>query len=164
MITAAEPSTLPLLEFLYNNDLDKVLEADHICFKCASTGEYDAMRHMLEFSPQFCYMHQSFISGRRVAYFRFTEGFPFGERSISYLELSDKKPDEDEVAGFHHIELYPVTGTLQQLIAMINEKHVAGALKERPHHTTYDVTLHNGFIIRLCDVPLIQKIAQEITQ
>jgi hypothetical protein len=77
---------------------------------------------------------------------------------IWFLELSDQKPDGSQKSGFDHIEIYPTTGTVQDLANDLESKGVQLRKVERPHHTTIDGHLPGGFLIRLEPEALIEKI------
>ncbi len=128
---------------------------DHIGFKCTSSDEYETLRKMLE--PESRFVYQSFISSRRIAVIRLKHTFhtPLGE--VSVLELSDQKPDGSQTSGFDHIEIYPVHGTMQSLANLL------GGFEKisRPHHTTYDLKIHDEFKVRLESEALITKIVRE---
>jgi predicted metalloenzyme YecM len=130
-------------------------QADHICYKCGSSGSFEAVRALLESESDFIY--QSLISQRRIAYIKFKKGLETALDTLRYLELSDQKPDGSQEEGFDHIEVFPTQGTYEEMVASLalteNVIHV-----ERPHHTTDDVELEGGFIFRCTRGPLIQKI------
>ena len=64
---------------------------------------------MLEAAPRSAFVYQVQLSGRRVAYVGLREGMVSVNYPILFIELSDKKPDADETAGFHHAEVYTLT-------------------------------------------------------
>jgi predicted metalloenzyme YecM len=132
--------------------------ADHICFKCASSEEFEMMRTMLE--RESVYMFQSFISERRIAYFMLQSGIKSDLGNVHYVELSDQKPDGSQRSGFDHVECYPAPGVSYTLLTERLSK--VGAVKEvkRPHHTTHDLQLETT-IFRCCLEPLADKIKRE---
>lgn len=133
--------------------------ADHICYKCESSLEFEQMRAMFEGESTFIY--QSIISGRRIAIVAFKKPIVTALGEIWYLELSDQKPDGSQVSGFDHIEIYPVEGTMDELAAQIEASGFALEKVERPHHTTYDGRLGDHSKVRLEPEALITKIKSE---
>jgi predicted metalloenzyme YecM len=133
--------------------------ADHICYKCESSLEFEQMRAMFEGESKFIY--QSIISGRRIAIVAFKKPIVTALGEIRHLELSDQKPDGSQVSGFDHIEIYPVDGTMDELAAQIEASGFALEKVERPHHTTYDGRLGEHFKVRLEPEALITKIKAE---
>ncbi|MFA6018455.1 MAG: VOC family protein [Patescibacteria group bacterium] len=77
--------------------------ADHICYKCADSTEFEAIRKMFEFESAFIY--QSIVSKRRIALIKFLVPIKTALGSIDLLELSDQKPDNSQTSGFDHIEM-----------------------------------------------------------
>lgn len=133
--------------------------ADHICFKCGDTEEYEHLRALFESDSE--YIYQSIISQRRIAIIKFTQPIQTRLGAIWYLELSDQKPDNSQARGFDHIELYPTTGTMQALGETLKAQGMPLEIVERPHHTTIDGAIHASFKIRLEPNALIEKIVQE---
>lgn len=135
--------------------------ADHICYKCGSTSEFEEVRAMLEKGAE--YMHQAIISGRRIAYIKLTAPMPTGLGDVWFVELSDQKPDGSQHSGFEHIEVYPAgEGTYDSLLAQWRKNDEQVMHVERPHHVTDEVVLPSGLIVRLEPGPLIEKIKQEL--
>ena len=99
--------------------------ADHICYKCESSEEFESMRKMFESSSVFIY--QSIISQRRIAIVKFLEPIQTSLGPIWFLELSDQKPDGSQKSEFDHIEIYPNTGTMDDLAIAINKTFSAEA-------------------------------------
>lgn len=138
---------------------------DHICFKCASSADFESMRSLLERRPPSAYLYQTYLAGRRVAYIGLLAGLPTSlGGALKCVELADKKPGATEQSGFHHVEIYPVGISRHALVVLLQQAGVNITLKERPHHTTYDIALPDGFLIRITDVPLIRKIAERELQ
>ena len=131
-------------------------KADHICYKCSSSEEFEQLRALFEGSSAFIY--QSIISHRRIAIVKFLEPLPTTLGDISFLELSDQKPDGSQVSGFDHIEIYPTAGTMDSLADSLVSKGFAFEKVVRPHHTTYDGFLEGNFKVRLESEALIEKI------
>jgi len=132
---------------------------DHICYKCGSTEEFEHLRKLFETASHFLY--QSIISGRRIAIIKFRKPFRFEEGSLWYLELADQKPDGSQKSSFDHIELYPKSGTLEDLVRSVEEKGFSCSKTVRPHHTTYDIMLHRRFKLRFEAEPIIEKIKRD---
>lgn len=84
---------------------------------------------------------------------------PLGE--ISLLELSDQKPDNSQTSGFDHVEIYPLSGSMDELAATLASIGTSFEKTVRPHHTTYDMKIHDEFKVRLEDEPLLKKIMRE---
>lgn len=147
--------------FVDTHNLAGQVTIDHICYKCQSSAEYDAIRAMLEQNPPSTFLFQSILSKRRVAYVSLQSGLPIGDQAVMWVELADKRPVEEKLLGFHHIEMYPLNMSYSDLVAKLQSEGETIVLKERPHHTTHDIVLSGGFIVRLTDVPLIRKIVAE---
>lgn len=161
-IAASSPYLEYCNQFIALHKLEAEVIADHICYKCQSREEYEHIRSILEASPSAKYFYQINLSKRRVGYIGLEQSIPLKKGGIKYIELADAKADADEVYGFHHVEIYPLTMTYENFVILLQQRGEEAELKERPHHTTYDITLPNGFIIRLTDMPLIEKIIKEM--
>jgi hypothetical protein len=159
-IVGASPSLEYCDQFIVAHKLEDEVIIDHICYKCQSTEEYEHLRSLLEAGPA-KYLYQVNFSKRRVAYFGLKKSIVIKTGEIKFIELSDKKAGIDEVTGFHHVEIYPLKTSYENLVGLLKQKGENPVLKERPHHTTYDITLSGGFVIRLTDKPLIKKIVEE---
>lgn len=133
--------------------------ADHICYKCASSDEFESMRQLFESSSTFIY--QSIISHRRIAIVKFLEPIQTSLGPIWFLELSDQKPDGSQKSEFDHIEIYPNVGTMDDLAAALESKGEKLEKIIRPHHTTFDAFLEGTFKVRLEPDALIGKIKRE---
>lgn len=133
--------------------------ADHICYKCASSEEFDVMRAMFESNSTFVY--QSIISNRRIAIVKFQVPIETSLGPIWFLELSDQKPDGSQKSEFDHIEIYPKVGSMMNLATALETKGVVGEKIVRPHHTTFDVFIDGSFKVRLEDEALVEKIKRE---
>jgi hypothetical protein len=145
--------------FVAKHRLRDSVVVDHICYKSASSHEFDYLRKLMECDPPSSHLHQVFLSGRRVAYFSLRVGLPVrGCGAVRYIELCDKKPMQEERAGFHHVEIYPSTMPYETLLKQLHDDGVHAVLKRRPHHTTHDLVLPSGLVIRLTDKPLIKTI------
>ncbi len=131
--------------------------ADHLCYKCGSPREFEALRSLFE--GESAYLYQSLISRRRIAVIKFLRPVTTALGDIWFMELSDQKPDGGQVSGFDHIEIYPTSGTVEALAAALEAKGTAFEKVFRPHHTTYDAVIGGTFKVRLEPEALIQKIA-----
>ena len=147
--------------FISKHGLHGKVMVDHLCFKCGSASEYEQVRNMLEATPPSVFVYQVQLSGRRVAYVGLREGIISVNNPIRFIELSDKKPGAEETTDFHHAELYPTTVDYDQLIQSLEDSGETIQRQFRPHHTTHDLVLHGGFILRFTQRPLIEKIVQE---
>lgn len=148
-------------KFINKHELSGKVIIDHICFKCESPLEYDCLRKMLEQDLPSKYFYQVHLSGRRVAYIGLKNGLETTENKVMCIELADKKSVIEDRLGFHHVEIYPISMSYQELVDHLSEKGEKITYKNRPHHTTHDVTLSDDFMIRLTDQPLIKKIIKE---
>lgn len=137
--------------------------ADHICFKCGDSDEFERMRALFEVHNSF--MYQSWISGRRIAIIKLPDPVDTALLPIKYLELSDQKSDGSQVSGFDHIEIVPDGDvnyeSIEKFVEMLNSGGETFLKSERPHHTTYDTTLSSGLKIRIEPEDLIEKIARD---
>ena len=161
LASAAAPFVQQCNAFIAKHGLHGAVMVDHLCFKCGSAAEYEQVRTMLEATPSSAFVYQVQLSGRRVAYVGLREGIVSMNNPIRFIELSDKKPGADETAGFHHAELYPTTADYDQLIQKLEDRGEAIQRQFRPHHTTDDLALPSGFILRFTQRPLIEKIVEE---
>jgi len=152
-----------IIHFLKQYELENIINLDHVCYKCESSSEYDFIRSIIEKSPYSLYLYQSFLSNRRVSYFKLTIPFKTEMGDINFLELADKKPDLDEISGFHHIEIYPVKTSLENILLTLKHNNIIPVFVNRPHHKTYDIKQPN-FIIRITHQPLIQEIFTNETE
>lgn len=144
------------VKFMEDNDAAGIVQVDHFCYKCATNEEFEHLRSLFEFESRFVY--QSIISERRIACIGLQNPLetPFGP--LQYLELSDQRKDGSQKGGFEHIELYPTRVSYDELIETLEGRGVKATKVVRPHHTTYDISLEGGFLIRLEKEALIDKI------
>lgn len=133
-------------------------KSDHICYKCDSNESYEAHRAMLENESD--YVYQSFISGRRIAVIKLKKSISTSLGDIEYLELSDKKPNSPPKEGFDHIEAYPVGQTYDEMVEELSKSENVVKV-ERPHHTTHDIDIGDGFLFRCTQGPLVEKIKRD---
>ena len=144
--------------FAQKHNLVGITQADHICYKCGSTESFEAMRAMFEQNSH--YLYQSIISKRRISIIKLKPGIETALGTIHFLELSDQKPDGSQIDGFDHIEVYGVRISYDDMVAKLatSEKVIK---VERPHHTTHDVEIKDGFLFRCTQEPLVDKIRRE---
>ncbi|MES2007228.1 MAG: VOC family protein [Patescibacteria group bacterium] len=150
----AEPYMALFDAFAKKHDLVGQAQADHLCYKCGSRGTFEQLRTMFEKAG--CWIYQSPITGRTIAYVGLKRPFRTMLGDIRYLELSDQKPDFTQRTKFDHVEVYPLHRTYEDMVAElgVSEKVV---LEERPHHTTHSVDI-GGFLFRCTVGPLVDKI------
>ena len=130
-------------------------QADHICYKCDSKESFERMREMFETASE--YVYQTIISKRRIAIIRFKKGIETSLGTINFLELSDQKPDNSQHDSFDHIEAYAVGRSYDDMVKEFEASEKVIKV-ERPHHTTHDIDIGNGFLFRCTQGPLIEKI------
>lgn len=143
--------------FVQKHKLSGRALADHICYKCESSEEFESIRKLFELES--IYVHQAIISGRRIAYIKLKQGITSSLGEISFLELSDQKPDNSQTSGFEHIEIYAVGRTYDEMVSEFEKTEEVKKI-ERPHHSTHDIKVP-GFIIRCTHEPLAIKIARD---
>ncbi len=105
------------------------------------------------------YIYQSIISKRRIAIVRLKRGIETSLGTINFLELSDQKLDNSQTDGFDHIEVYALLRTYHEMVEELAVSEVVVKV-ERPHHTTHDIDIGEGFIFRCTEGPLIEKIKE----
>jgi len=136
-------------------------KADHLGYKCADSAEFEALRALLENHSTFVY--QSIVSKRRDAIIKFLAPLPSVLGEVFYFELADQKPDGSQTSGFDHIEIYPTSGSVEDLVNELATKGMVLEKIERPHHVTFDGVIADNFKVRLEAEALIEKIkAKEI--
>jgi len=143
--------------FVKKHSLGGIAKADHICYKCSSSESFESIREIFESESKFIY--QSIISGRRIAIIGLFEDIDSSLGKISYLELSDQKVDGSQKEGFDHIEAYPIKGTYKEMIDKLKSEKIKEVV--RPHHTTHDIDIGDGFLFRCTTEPLLEKIKRE---
>ena len=142
--------------------MNPAARADHVCYKCADSGEFEHVRALFECRSQFVY--QSEIAGRRIAIIKFREPIATALGEIWFFELSDQKPDGNQKSGFDHIEIYPVVGEAETLVEQLSGNGAIFTKTVRPHHTTFDTAIAEGFGVRLEAGPLLETIKREMSQ
>jgi predicted metalloenzyme YecM len=159
IIEKIQERVLEVDDFCYKYGLVGLVKVDHIGIKCSSNDIYERQRKIFEHSSRFIY--QSIISKRRISVIGLDHGIYTSVGTVDYLELSDQKPDASQVDVVDHIRILPIGISYDELCNYLNEKGIS--LKEvvRPHHTTHDIVLQSGFIIRLTQEMLVNKIKRE---
>lgn len=145
--------------FCLDSNLVGKVSADHIGLKCSSAEIYEKQRLVFEFNSRFVY--QSIISKRRISIIGLLEGLPTVVGDLNFLELSDQKPDGTQKDVVDHLEIVPTSISYEELVSIITEKGYM--LKEtiKPHHSTYDVILPSGFVVKLSREMLVDKIKRD---
>lgn len=131
------------------------MEADHLCFKCGSKESFEQIRTILE--TESLYVYQSIISKRRIAYVRLKTPIETFLGPIKYIELSDQKPDLSQKEGFDHIEAFPLEESYEAIADEVAKSETVSEFK-RAHHHGYDIDISEGFLFRITQGPLIDKI------
>ncbi len=132
--------------------------ADHICYKCSSSEEYEKIRSWFEEEGVFIY--QTEISGRRIATIKLKQPFLTGWGPIEYLELSDQKPDGSQKSCWDHIEIR--TWYYDRTVNEVKQAGIDVMHKIRPHHATHEIALPNGFKFVFTNNMLVDKIISEM--
>jgi predicted metalloenzyme YecM len=135
------------------------VHADHIGLKASSADVYEKQRRLFEFGARFVY--QSIISKRRISVIGLASGLPTAVGTLNFLELSDQKPEGTQKDSIDHLEIIPVTISYEDLVSVIGKSGYMVKETVKPHHTTYDVILSSGFIVKLSREMLIDKIKKE---
>lgn len=146
-------------DFIRNCDLLGKVSADHICVKCSSNEVYERERKLFEFDSRFVY--QSIISKRRISIIGLSKGLATVVGNLNFLELSDQKPDGSQKDCVDHIEIIPAGISYEELISKVKTKGYSVIESIKPHHSTYDVILPSGFMIRLSQEMLVNKIKRD---
>ena len=133
--------------------------ADHIGYKCDSTAVYEQMRSLFETNST--YIYQSLISERRISIIKLKKPFVTMLGEISYLELSDQKPNGSQKNGFDHVEIYPSEMSLEKLVQFVQTQGERGEASIKLHHSTHNFSLIPGFTLKIESCELIQKIKDE---
>ena len=157
--TLAGVAFTPLEEFAARHDLHTKTATDHLCYKCGSQQEFETLRAMLEGESE--YVHQAFISGRRIAYIKLKKPVETALGPAAFLELTDQKPNGTQRSGFDHIEMYPTGVSYEELVEHLQSRGEEVKKIVCPHHTTDEMTLVGGFLVKLEAEPLIEKIKRE---
>ncbi len=138
--------------------------ADHLCYKCGTNEEYQALRTMLQGASEFLY--ESKIprdgSGRPISIIRLLHPFPTRLGEISDIELAAPKPNEVGKARgkFDHIEFYPTAegDTALDLSLHLEELGMEFTRSGNDHHPTYDSFIASGLKIRIENGPLVETV------
>lgn len=151
---------------------------DHLGFKCGSVREYEEIRSRFEEHLDGWrasrFIHQSIISGRRVAVIGLVDPIPTALGVLRVLELSEPKAMKAERYGFDHLEIRTALVSTRIAAEVFNATQVHYGFgqfvrKDRPHHATWDAEIPGdavrdrpSFVLRLTDDALIEKIGQEM--
>lgn len=146
-------------DFCDKYQLVSKVKPDHICIKCSSKEIYESSRALFEFESD--YVYQSIISKRRISVIGLRTKVPTTLGEISYLELSDQKIDNSQDDRVDHIEIVPTVFSYDELVNYLKDQSVEMKEVTRPHHSTHDIVLPSGFIIRLSHEMLVDKIKRE---
>ncbi|MEK6934807.1 MAG: VOC family protein [Nanoarchaeota archaeon] len=154
--------------FLQENELIRRVQADHICYKCRNSESFIAIRSLFE-SPHESdaagsRINQSYISKRRIALITLNKLIETSVGNIGLLELSDQRPDGSQEEGFDHIEIYAKRGTYDELVDYLSGRGLEIKKIERPHHTTHDIPISGGFLVRLTRESLYDKVGREVSE
>lgn len=144
--------------FILENNLQDVIVADHICYKCGSNESYEEWRKLFDFEAKNFY--QAIISKRRIATVLFKENIKTEAGGIGYLELSDQKPDGTQTEGFDHIEFVPKNKTTEEVVGILESKNIKVVKDVKPHITQYQINM-GKYNFRLADMRLVDKIKME---
>lgn len=136
-------------------DISK-MEIDHICYKCASSEEFENIKRFFEFEDKFIY--QSIISKRRLAYIGLAEPLHSKFGDIFYFELSDQKPDGSQKSEVEHLEFVPEGISYEEMVNLF--KNGGFLLKEniKPNHTVYEALVPGIGEIKLSHERLVHTI------
>jgi len=156
----AKQSLLAFNEFAIRHKLEGRALPDHLCYKCGSRTSFERLRKMFEDAG--CWMFESRISDRTIAYIRLNFEIPMttGLGEIRYLELCDQKPDRSQRSGFDHVEVYATAMSYEEMVEELAQTEQV-VEKKRPHHSTHDIDVGNGFLFRATHGPLVEKIKNE---
>jgi len=127
--------------------------ADHICYKCSSSREFEDIRQILHSEVEF--EHTSLISGRQITLLKLKRPLPTDLGGIQVVELCDQKPDGRQQSGFAHIEIYSPGRTAHKLAEELVRSGVKLTLNSKPHRTTYEIRFCDAITIRIEDEPLM---------
>lgn len=140
----------------WSNQTNPPAQADHLCYKCSDSTEFEHLRGLFETASDFIF--QSIISGRRIAIIKFKKPLETVLGDVWFLELSDQKTDGSQTGGFDHLEIYPAAGSVEQLVEYLIDQKVPLEKIVRPHHTTYDANIAGSFKVRIEPEALVEKI------
>ncbi|HRH68366.1 MAG TPA: VOC family protein [Flavobacteriales bacterium] len=132
-------------------------ELDHVCYRVADMGRYEALRTMLGRHGTLLGEHS--IGGRPIVTFRLNEPFLFAGRSIEVIELPAPKPGSVYAEGFEHAEFVVDEEPLEfaKRYPLLNWD-LSGASKAM----NADVRLnYNGFSVKFHQRSLADVIADE---
>lgn len=145
-------------EFVTKYSLQDFVSVDHICFKCDSGESFEEWRKVFEREGKNLY--QAIISKRRIATITFKNPINTLAGQINYLELSDQKPDNSQTEGFDHIEFYPKSKSLEEVLEIFESREVSFIKDVKPHITQYIIEV-GKYNFRLASERLVDKIKKE---
>jgi predicted metalloenzyme YecM len=151
----AEKSVKIFDAFVKKHSVQNKIKVDGICYKCGSRETFERIRALFENHSK--YIYQSIISKRRLAYIKLNRNIETTLGLISFLKLSDQKPDNSQTEGFDHIEVYPAIISYDEMVKTLSKSEKVVRV-ERPHHSTDDIEITSDFLIRCSEGPLILKI------
>lgn len=154
----AEPLITRFEAFAQKHELYGQIVPDHIGYKCGSRTSFEKIRALFEQEGSFIY--SSLISGRTIAYVRLKSVIISRYGPVGYLELCDQNSERSQRSGFDHIEAYPTGWSYEDMVSKLGQTEEV-IKKERPHHTTHDIDIGQGFRFRATHEPLIEKIVRE---
>jgi hypothetical protein len=152
---------------------------DHLSYKCVSVREYEDIRSRFEEHLDGWrasrFIHQSIISGRRVAVIGLVDPIQTALGALRVLELSEPKPMRAEAYGYDHLEVavrnvqLRIAAEVFSAVPKATGEPGVFVLKDRPHHATWDAAMPGDeargwppFILRLTSEPLAVKIGHEM--
>ena len=133
---------------------------DHICYKCKTREEFETIRDWYEEYGEWIY--QTEISGRAIATIKLKNPFSLDIGEVWFLELSDQKPDGSQKGAWDHLEVKHEDNQYDWLVDQAGETGLDVIEKKRPHHTTHEVKLENGFKLVFTREMLGEKIKKEM--
>ncbi len=145
-------------KFILDNNLQEIVVADHICYKCGSNESFEDWRKVFETNSKSIY--QAVISKRRIAIITFRDPIKSIAGEINYLELSDQKIDNSQVEGFDHIEFFPKNKNIDEVLKIFEEKNISYEKDVKPHITQYIINV-GEYNFRLAKEKVVDKIKRE---
>jgi predicted metalloenzyme YecM len=156
-VTGIKPYVDKINVFAQKHSLLDAAKVDHFGYKCASKDSFESMREMFEQNSEFVY--QSIISARRIAYIKLKKPISTKLGDILFIELQDQKPDGSQKEKYDHVEAYAMEIPYDEMVKKISELDTVVEIK-RPHHSTHNVDLGDGFSFSCTHGPLLNKIKE----
>jgi predicted metalloenzyme YecM len=157
--TQAEEKIRDFNAFVQQTACHEKIIPDHFGYRCSSHEEFLTLREVL--TSEANYFYQSIIAGRPIALFKLTKALQTTAGILSFLELSDQKPDGSQKSGFDHVEFFPKEADVGDLVTFFQTRGIVFTKAERPHHPTFDHRLESGLVVRIETTALLQKIITE---